>query len=118
MVTIVTSAALTSSSTITVARVACTTALSRLGCVIVTSAERFSLDICQLGSEDMATATIQSQPAARPGVVELVDTPALGAGGRKPLGVQVPPPAPGLSDLGGSGRGGSSAKRVSRRGGG
>jgi hypothetical protein len=27
------------------------------------------------------------------GVVELVDTPALGAGGRKPLGVQVPPPA-------------------------
>jgi hypothetical protein len=26
-------------------------------------------------------------------VVELVDTPALGAGGRKPLGVQVPPPA-------------------------
>ena len=31
---------------------------------------------------------------ARAGVVELVDTPALGAGGRKPLGVRVPSPAP------------------------
>jgi hypothetical protein len=32
-------------------------------------------------------------------VVELVDTPALGAGGRKPLGVRVPPPAFSLSAL-------------------
>src|SRR5487761_1937076 len=36
IVTIATSAALASSSTITVARVACTTGLSRLGCVMVT----------------------------------------------------------------------------------
>ena len=34
-----------------------------------------------------------SRIAHHAGVVELVDTPALGAGGRKPLGVQVPPPA-------------------------
>src|ERR1700680_4813725 len=32
-------------------------------------------------------------PHAQAGVVELVDTPALGAGGRKPLGVRVPSPA-------------------------
>ena len=30
---------------------------------------------------------------AHAGVVELVDTPALGAGGRKALGVRVPSPA-------------------------
>src|SRR5271166_4967617 len=87
-VTISTSAALTSSSTITVARVACTTGLSRFGCVITTS-------WCSRPAyEDIATMTIQSRAARvgqsgrSAGVVEPVDTPALGAGGLAPLEVR------------------------------
>ena len=39
-----------------------------------------------------SAADVQSSSLAA-GVVELEDTPALGAGGRKPMGVRVPPPA-------------------------
>src|SRR6476646_2049535 len=93
IVTIATSAALASRSATTVARVACTTGLSRLGWVTTTPADRESGGGCRPAVEDIATTTIQSRAPPRAGVVELVDTPALGAGGRKPLVVRVPPPA-------------------------
>src|SRR5919109_643772 len=38
------------------------------------------------------SVTIRTRPASA-GVAELVDAPALGAGGLTPLGVRVPPPA-------------------------
>src|SRR5437868_4825446 len=107
-VMISTSPALMSSSSTTTARVPCTTGLSRLGCVMITPGR----SLRSVG-DDIATVTIQSSRprcaywgadgglghggeirSDRPaGVVELVDTPALGAGGLTPLGVRVPPPA-------------------------
>src|SRR6516225_7058620 len=110
IVTITTRPALTSRSTITVARVACTTGLSRLGCVTMTPGFR-----CERWVAAIARMTIHPQPPLRrlsaefqrlhtnspAGVVEPVDTLALGASGREPLGVRVSPPAcspnPGLS---------------------
>src|SRR3984893_7878076 len=101
---IISSPTLASSSTTTVARVACTTGLSRLGCVIITPG-RFSgpevEDITAMtlqSSGDLRTGRPRMQGACGPrragyrraggvrsellaGVVELVDTPALGAGG-------------------------------------
>src|ERR1019366_3146213 len=100
------SAAEASSSNTTVARVACATGLLRLGCVTITPGCLCPAMGCAFlpEVEDISPLTIQSgavlwgsrqaraltQPA---GVVELVDTLALGASGLTPLGVQVPPPA-------------------------
>lgn len=39
-------------------------------------------------------ASSQSMDVVSAGVAELADAPALGAGDRKVLGVQIPPPAP------------------------
>ena len=111
-----TSPALTSRSSTTVARVARTSGLSRLGWVTATSAAWWSKGVCRPGlgeaGKDMIDLTIQSPAVSmgmvataaedaaggpvgpsRAGVVELVDTPALGAGGRKPLEVRVLSPA-------------------------
>src|ERR1700736_4156060 len=105
-VTISTRAALTSSSSTTVARVACTTALSRLGCVMITPGSLERAGGVDIAAEDTCSRALGGRPhvprraaprdtlcASRAGVVELVDTPALGAGGRKLLWVRVPPPA-------------------------
>src|ERR1700686_1313512 len=107
MVTIRTRPALTSSSRITVARVACTTGLSRLGCVMITRGFPSGVAAIRPMTLQAREAGVQRElPRARAqefrkssrraslvgrlrtpaGVVELVDTPALGAGGRRPLG--------------------------------
>src|ERR1019366_8394161 len=101
-VTISTRAALAGSRRITVTRVACTTGLSRLGCVTITPG-------CASGTEDITAMTIQARVAGvrggrglersararyaakdRAGVGGLVDTPALGAGGVYPPGGSEP----------------------------
>src|ERR1019366_6186409 len=101
-VTISTRAALASSRRITVTRVACTTGLSRLGCVTITPG-------CASGTEDITAMTIQARVAGvrggrglersapgrdaakdRAGGVELGATPALGAGGLYALGGSSP----------------------------
>src|ERR1700677_1895363 len=58
IVTIATSAALTSSSVTTMARLPCTTGLSRLGCVTITSRRSFGAD-----TDDIANTTIQPRAA-------------------------------------------------------
>src|SRR4051794_40177433 len=78
----------TRSSRITIAFVALLDAFARLGCSMVTASSSMPARTIQ-----SAAGRVRRYVVARAGVVELVDTPALGAGARESLGVRVPPPA-------------------------
>src|SRR5512132_1877173 len=97
MVTIATSAAETSSSRITTALVALLAAFSRLGCSILTSSSAMPRG----PYNRRPTACDDCHEVAHAGVVKLVDTPALGAGGAS-LGGSSPSArtrSPSLKDL-------------------
>ena len=77
----------------TVARVARATGLLRFGCVTITPDWALLPEVDAIAAMTIQSGAVLAQVRANAGVVELVDTLALGASGLMPLGVRVPPPA-------------------------